>query len=117
MKDNAGSLCGAVSRHRQRAGWAAVAGCGLVTVALPQTISRRPREVVAPETKIVVIDLAVDGRSPIHVSVPDGSAAKMAVAGGPRLELIPNGSRDDLDVEEQQATTGNQRTRRATFRM
>ncbi len=99
MKDKAGSLFGAVSRHRQRAGWAAVVGCGLVAVALAPTIHSRPRQVVAPQTRIIVLDLAVDGRSPFHVAVADGSAARMTLAGGPRLELIPRTSGDALDLE------------------
>jgi len=99
MKDKAEWLVGAVSRHRQRAGWAAVAGCGLLAVALAPTVHSRPTPVVAPQAKIIVLDLTVDGRSPFHVAVPEGSAARMGVAGGPSLELTPRTSGDALDLE------------------
>jgi hypothetical protein len=99
MKHKARALFGAVSRHRQLAGWAAVVGCGLAAVVLAPRVHSRPTQTVAAQTKIIVLDLAVDGRSPFHVAVPEGSAARMAVAGGPRLELIPRTSGDALDLE------------------
>jgi hypothetical protein len=99
MKGKAEWPVGAVSRGRQRAGWAAVAGCGLLAVALAPTVRSRPTPVVAPQAKIIVLDLTVDVRSPFHVAVPDGSAARMTLAGGPRLELIPRTSGDALDLE------------------
>jgi hypothetical protein len=70
-----------------------------VAVVLAPTVHSRPTQVVAAQAKIIVLDIAVDGRSPFHLAVPDGSAAKMAVAGGPRLELIPRTSSDALDLE------------------
>lgn len=99
MKDKAGSLLRAVSRHRQRAGWAAVVGCGLVAVILGPTVHSRPTQVVAAQTRIIVLDIAVDGRAPFHVAVADGSEASMTLAGGPRLELIPRTSGDALGLE------------------
>ncbi len=116
MKDKAGWPFGAVSRQRQRAGWAAVVGCGLVAVVLAPTLRSRATQVVPAQTKIMVLDIAVDGRSPFHVAVPDESAAKMAVTSGLRLELIPKASGDELDAEVVEVVTDSRDAVRATER-